>query len=68
MASGSVDQNEYVTDRIAATLDAMSSLMETIYRLDRRGFDTTDAKDRLDRLEHELAAWKETRAAIERRI
>ena len=64
--AGPVD--EFVTEKIAATLDQMSSLMETIYRLDRRGFDTTDAKDRLDRLERELTAWKQTRAAIEERI
>ena len=64
--AGPVD--EFVIEKIAATLDQMSSLMETIYRLDRRGFDTTDAKDRLDRLERELTAWKQTRAAIEARI
>lgn len=68
MAAGSVDQYAFVSDKVEATLDQMSSLMETIYRLDRRGFDTTDAKDRLDRLERELSAWKQTRAAIEARV
>ena len=68
MAAGSVDQYAFVSDKVEATLDQMSSLMETIFRLDRRGYDTTDAKDRLDRLERELTAWKETRDAIEARV
>ncbi|MFC3695513.1 hypothetical protein [Chenggangzhangella methanolivorans] len=68
MVVSSVDNYAFVSDKIDATLDQMSSLMETIFRLETRGYDTTDAKDRLDRLEKELVAWKQTRAAVDARI
>lgn len=58
MASAPVDQSAFVAEKIAVVFDAMSSLMATIHRLELRGFDTTDAKDRLERLAKELAAWK----------
>lgn len=64
MASGSVDHLEFLVEKIAITLDAMSSLMETIYRLDYRGFDTTDARGRLVTLHRELVAWRQTHDAM----
>lgn len=62
-----LDRAAFVKGRIESVLDAMSSLMATIHRLDRSGFDTTDAKDRLTRLEAELEAWRETQRAIAER-
>jgi hypothetical protein len=62
------NQQAYLKDMIAATVDAISSQMAMIYLLGQRGHDTTEASDRLIRLHKELLAWQSTQKAILERI